>query len=296
MSAVIELEAVTKHYGRTTALDELSLRVEPGQVHGFLGPNGAGKTTAMRVLLGLLGITSGSAKVFGLDPWRDVPAIHARLAYVPGDVALWPNLTGGETLDLLARLHGGNGRRDHWLDVFDLDPTKPNRTYSKGNRQKVALVAAFAADAELLILDEPTSGLDPLIEAAFADAIRAERARGRTILLSSHLLGEVERLCDWVSIIRDGRIVDSAPLAELRGARQTLITARVAGRPDLTLAGVSVIEADGDRLRLSTDASALPEVMRRLAAAGVHHVEAGPPSLEDVFLAHYRSTKQETQK
>ncbi len=289
MTDVIELEAVTKHYGRATALDGMSLRVEEGQVHGFLGPNGAGKTTTMRVLLGLLGISSGRVLVFGLDPWHDVREIHARLAYVPGDVTLWPNLTGGETLDVLARLQGTDGDRKHWLDVFELDPTRKNRTYSKGNRQKVALVAAFAADAELLILDEPTSGLDPLIEAAFAESVRAEHARGKTILLSSHVLGEVERLCDHVSIIRAGKLVDSAPLAELRSAQQTLVTAQVSGRPDLALDGVSVLEADGDRLRLSATASALPEVMRRLAAAGVHHVEAGAPSLEDVFLAHYRS-------
>jgi len=293
VSASIELEAVTKHYGTTTALDGFSLRVEPGQVHGFLGPNGAGKTTTLRVLLGLLGITSGTVRVFGLDPWHDVAAIHARLAYVPGDVTLWPNLTGGETLDLLARLHGKDGDRQRWLDVFDLDPTKRNRTYSKGNRQKVALVAALAADAELLILDEPTSGLDPLVEAAFAEAIRAEHARGKTILLSSHVLSEVERLCDHVSIIRAGRLVDSAPLAELRGAQHTLVTAQVTRRLDLALDGVAVLAEDGDRLRLSVDAAALPEVMRRLAAAGVRRVEAGAPSLEDVFLAHYRSTRPE---
>jgi len=292
VNAVIELDSVTKHYGPTKALDGLSLRVEQGQVHGFLGPNGSGKTTTMRVLLGLLGITSGSVKVFGLDPWHDVPAIHARLAYVPGDVTLWPNLTGGETLDVLARLHGASGDRQRWLDFFDLDPTRRNRTYSKGNRQKVALVAAFAADAELLILDEPTSGLDPLVDAAFGEAVRAEHARGKTVLLSSHILGEVERLCDHVSIIRDGRLVDSAPLAELRGAQQTLITAQLTGRPDLALDGVSILGTDAGRLRLSVTASALPEVMRRLAAAGVHHVEAGSPSLEDVFLAHYRSTER----
>jgi ABC-2 type transport system ATP-binding protein len=287
MNPVIELSAVTKHYGRVPALDGLDLRVEPGQVHGFLGPNGAGKTTTMRVLLGLLGITSGTVTVFGLDPWRDVRELHSRLAYVPGDVTLWPNLTGGETLDILARLHGGGaGDRGHWLDWFDLDPTRKNRTYSKGNRQKVALVAAFAADAELLILDEPTSGLDPLVDRAFAEAVLSEHERGKTILLSSHVLSEVERLCDHVSIIRDGRLVDSGPLAELRGAQQTLIAARVSTVPDLAIDGVSVLEADGDRLRVSATASALPEVMRRLSAAGVHQVEAGAPSLEDVF--HYR--------
>ncbi len=290
MTAVIELDSVTKHYGRTRALDGLTLRVEEGQVHGFLGPNGAGKTTTMRVLLGLLGVTSGRVAVFGLDPWKDVPAIHARLAYVPGDVTLWPNLTGGETLDILARLHGGGGDRQRWLDLFDLDPTRKNRTYSKGNRQKVALVAAFAADPDLLILDEPTSGLDPLVDQAFVQAVRGERARGKTILLSSHILSEVERLCDWVSIIREGRLVDSAPLASLRGAQQTLVTARVGRRPDLALEGVSVLEDSDDQLRLSATAAALPEVLRRLADAGVYNLETGAPSLEDVFLAHYQPT------
>ncbi|MGC3955206.1 MAG: ABC transporter ATP-binding protein [Propionicimonas sp.] len=287
MTSVIELDSVTKHYGRTVALDDFSLRVEAGQVHGFLGPNGAGKTTTMRLLLGLLGITSGRATVFGLDPWRDVQRIHARLAYVPGDVTLWPNLTGGETLDILARLHGSGTDRAPWLELFDLDPTKPNRAYSKGNRQKVALVAAFAADAELLILDEPTSGLDPLVDQAFVQAVRGEQARGKTVLFSSHVLSEVERLCDQVSIIRDGRLVDSGPLAELRGTQQTLVTAQLDSSPDLALAGVTVVERTGDRLRLSVTADALPELLRRLAAAGVRALEAGAPSLEDVFLAHY---------
>ncbi|MFT4296557.1 MAG: ABC transporter ATP-binding protein [Micropruina sp.] len=289
MTAVIEFDAVTKHYGRATALDGLSLQVQEGQVHGFLGPNGAGKTTTMRIVLGLLGISSGRVSVFGLDPWRDVAAIHGRLGYVPGDVTLWPELTGGETLDILGRLHGGVRDRRAWLDLFDLDPTKKNRSYSKGNRQKVALVAAFASDAELLILDEPTSGLDPLVDQAFVQAVRSEQARGKTVLFSSHILGEVERLCDWVSIIADGKLVDSAPLAQLRGAQQTLVTARVDVRPDLALDGVSVLEDDGERLRLSVTTSVLPELLRRLAAAGVHCIEAGAPSLEDVFLAHYRS-------
>lgn len=292
MTTVIELESVTKHYGRTVALDDFSLHVEQGQVHGFLGPNGAGKTTTMRILLGLLRISSGRVTVFGLDPWRDVPAIHSRLSYVPGDVTLWPNLTGGETLDILTRLHGGGRDRRPWLNLFELDPTKKNRTYSKGNRQKVALVAAFSSDAELLILDEPTSGLDPLVDQAFVQAVRGEQAHGRTILLSSHILSEVERLCDWVSIIRNGRLVDSAPLAQLRGAQQTLITAHVDAPPDLALAGVSVVETDGDRLRLSVTAEALPELLRRLAAVGVRQFEAGAPSLEDVFLAHYQAAEE----
>jgi len=213
MSAVIEMNAVTKRYGKTVALDGFDLRVEPGQIHGFLGPNGAGKTTTMRVLLGLLGIQAGTVSVFGRDPWRDVAAIHARLAYVPGDVSFWPNLTGGEILDILARLRGTGGDRNRWLDFFDLDPTKKCRTYSKGNRQKVALVSAFAAGAELLVLDEPTSGLDPLVAESFAHAVRAEHERGATILLSSHILSEVERLCDHVSIIKDGRLAESGPLS-----------------------------------------------------------------------------------
>ena len=225
MSPIIDMSAVTKTYGKTLALDGFDLRVEAGQVHGFLGPNGAGKTTTMRVLLGLLQIQAGTVQVFGLDPWRDTPAIHARLAYVPGDVAMWPNLTGGETLDILARLHGTVSNREKWLELFDLDPTKKCRTYSKGNRQKVALVSAFAADAELMILDEPTSGLDPLVEEAFAQAIRDEHERGKTILLSSHIMSEVERLCDHVSIIKDGRLADSGPLTAFSGGEKTLRSA-----------------------------------------------------------------------
>lgn len=287
MSAVILFDQVRKHYGRTVALDGLDLRVEEGQVHGFLGPNGSGKTTTMRVLLGMLGITSGRVEVFGLEPRGDVASIHARLAYVPGDVVLWPNLTGGETLDVLGRLHGRGGDRTPWLDLFDLDPTKRNRTYSKGNRQKVALVAAFATDAELLILDEPTSGLDPLIERAFAEAVRSERSRGKTILLSSHILSEVEQLCDWVSIIRDGSIVDSAPLAALRGAQRTLVTARVDTQPDLAIEGVEVLQSAGDQLRLRVTTTALPDLLNRLGACGVRTLDIGAPSLEDLFLAHY---------
>ena len=222
MNTVIDMESVTKKYGKTVALDGFGLRLEAGQVHGFLGPNGAGKTTTMRVLLGLLRIQAGTVKMFGLDPWHDSAQIHARLAYVPGDVAFWPNLTGGETLDILARLHGRAGDRKHWLEFFDLDPTKKCRTYSKGNRQKVALVSAFSADAELMILDEPTSGLDPLLEQSFAEAIRSEHERGKTILLSSHILSEVERLCDHVSIVKAGKLVDSGPLSAFGQGERSL--------------------------------------------------------------------------
>ena len=222
MTAIIEMHDVTKTYGKTVALNGLSLQVDQGQIHGFLGPNGAGKTTTMRVLLGLLRIQAGTATVFGLDPWRDVAEIHGRLAYVPGDVTLWPNLTGGEVLDILARLSGTRGDRAHWLAHFDLDPTKKCRTYSKGNRQKVALVSAFSAGAELMILDEPTSGLDPLVNEAFVDAIQSVRDRGATVLLSSHLFAEVNRLCDHVSIVKAGQLVESGPLAAFGDSERSL--------------------------------------------------------------------------
>jgi len=222
MTAIIDMESVTKTYGKTVALDGFGITVEAGQVHGFLGPNGAGKTTTMRVLLGLLRIQAGKATVFGLDPWKDVAQIHARLTYVPGDVSFWPNLTGGEILDVLARLHGTTGDREHWLEFFDLDPTKKARTYSKGNRQKVALVGAFSAGAELMVLDEPTSGLDPLVNEAFVHAIEKERERGTTIFLSSHIMSEVDRLCDHVSIIKAGRLVESGPMSEFRDGGRSL--------------------------------------------------------------------------
>ena len=217
MTDAIVVEALRKSYGRTLALDGLDLAVATGEVHGLLGPNGAGKSTTLRILLGLIRSDGGRATLLGGDPWRDAVALHHRLAYVPGDVALWPNLTGGETIDLLARLRGrlDADRKDQLLERLQLDPTKKARTYSKGNRQKVALVAALASDVELLLLDEPTAGLDPLMEAVFRECIAEERDRGRTVLLSSHILAEVEALCDRVSIVREGRTVESGTLAEL---------------------------------------------------------------------------------
>ena len=214
MAAAITVSELVKTFGATRALDGLDLSVEAGEVHGFLGPNGSGKTTTIRVLLGLLRGDSGHASVLGKDPWRDAVELHRHLAYVPGDVNLWPNMSGGEVIDLLGDLRGGidQRRRDELLDRFDLDPTKKGRTYSKGNRQKVALVAALASDVELLILDEPTSGLDPLMEAVFQDCVMEVRTPGRTVLLSSHILAEVEALCDRVSIIRLGRTVESGTL------------------------------------------------------------------------------------
>src|SRR3954453_7217976 len=234
MTNAIEVRALRKTFGRTTALDGLDLEVRTGEVHGFLGPNGSGKSTTIRVLLGLLRADAGEVRLFGGDPWRDAAALHRRLAYVPGDVNLWPNLTGGEVIDLMGRLRGGldERRRADLLDRFELDPTKKARSYSKGNRQKVALVAALASDVELLLLDEPTSGLDPLMEAVFQDCIRNEALRGRTVLLSSHILAEVEALCDRVSIVRAGRIVQHGTLTELRHLTRTTVVVETAEHAD----------------------------------------------------------------
>jgi polyether ionophore transport system ATP-binding protein len=290
---VIRVSGLVKTFGRVRALDGLDLRVRRGEVHGFLGPNGAGKTTTIRVLLGLLRATSGAVSLLGGDPWADATALHRRLAYVPGDVTLWPTLTGGEVIDLLGRLRGGHdrARRDELVALFDLDPRKRCRTYSKGNRQKVALVAALACDAELLVLDEPTSGLDPLMEAAFAREVARARERGRTVLLSSHVLSEVEALCDRVSIVRAGRTVESAPLAELRAVRRTVVAADLAApAPQLgALPGVHDLRVDHrHRVTCRVDAEHLDGLLRALLAAGVRSLTCRPPSLEELFLAHYQ--------
>src|SRR5262245_33006644 len=268
----IVVEGLTKSFGPTRALDGLDLRVRTGEVHGFLGPNGSGKSTTLRILLGLIRADGGRATMLGGDPWRDVATLHRRLAYVPGDVSLWPNLTGGEAIDLLGRLRGGLDakRREELVERFDLDPRKKARTYSKGNRQKVALVAALASDVELLLLDEPTSGLDPLMEAVFRDCVEDEKRRGRTVLLSSHILAEVEALCDRVSIIRAGRVVDTGTLADMRHLSRTAITADLARAVDLSgVAGVHNLIADGARVRFDVDNAELDTVLTALAAAGV---------------------------
>ncbi len=293
MTTAISVSGLVKSFGRTRALDGLDLSVRAGEVHGFLGPNGAGKSTTIRVLLGLLRASGGSAELLGGDPWSDAVALHRRLAYVPGDVTLWPNLSGGEVIDLLGRLRGGLDpkRRAELLQRFDLDPRKKSRTYSKGNRQKVALVAALASEVELLILDEPTSGLDPLMEAAFRECITEEHRSGRTVLLSSHILAEVEALCDRVSIIRDGRTVESGTLAELRHLTRTSITAELAGAPDglAELPGVHDLELDGTRVRCKVDAEQLDGVLRQLTVAGVRSLVSQPPTLEELFMRHYES-------
>ncbi|CAM3787823.1 ABC transporter ATP-binding protein [Nocardioides zeicaulis] len=294
MAAAIQVSGLVKTFGAVRALDGLDLRVEAGEVHGFLGPNGAGKSTTLRVLLGLLRTDGGSVSVFGLDPWRDATAIHRRLAYVPGDVSLWPNLTGGETIDLLLRMRDldpRGSRRDELLQRFGLDPTKKGRAYSKGNRQKVALVAAFAAPTDLLVLDEPTSGLDPLMEEVFNQCLAEHKAAGTTVLLSSHILSEVERLADRVTIIREGRTVESGTLDELRHLRRNRVRAEVSGEvPDLArLEGVHDVEVDGRVIQASVDPAGLPLLLRALDGAGVVALTSTPPTLEELFLDAYRS-------
>ncbi len=291
MTNAIEVSDLVKTFGRTRALDGLDLRVAAGEVHGFLGPNGAGKSTTIRVLLGLLRANSGRATLLGGDPWNDAVPLHRRLAYVPGEVNLWPNLTGGEVIDLLGRLRGGldRRRRDELLERFELDPTKKGGAYSKGNRQKVALVAALASDAELLILDEPTSGLDPLMETVFQDTIREIMQDGRTVLLSSHILAEVEALCDRVSIIRRGRTVESGTLAELRHLTRTSIAVEterlVVGLENLP--GVHDPHVDGLRARFDVETAQLDGALRFLANFGVRSLTSQPPTLEELFLRHY---------
>jgi ABC-2 type transport system ATP-binding protein len=293
METAIEVTGLVKTFGRTRALDGLDLTVRAGEVHGFLGPNGAGKSTAIRVLLGLLRADAGAARLLGGDPWRDAVALHRRLAYVPGDVTLWPNLSGGEVIDLLGRMRGGvdRRRRDELLAAFELDPRKKGRAYSKGNRQKVGLVAALASDAELLILDEPTSGLDPLMEEVFQHWVARVRAEGRTVLLSSHILGEVEALCDRVTIIRNGRAVETGTLAELRHLQRTSVEAELAGPPHglAGLPGVHDLRVDGDRVRFAVDTPALDAALRRLTEIGVRSLVSRPPTLEELFRRHYES-------
>ncbi|MEU8868058.1 ABC transporter ATP-binding protein [Streptomyces umbrinus] len=290
-TVAISVSGLVKTFGPTRALDGLDLTVATGEVHGFLGPNGAGKTTAVRVLLGLLRADAGEVELLGGDPWRDAVALHRRLAYVPGDVSLWPKLSGGEIIDVFGRLRGDLDpvRRDELLERFELDPTKKSRTYSKGNRQKVALVAALASGAELLILDEPTSGLDPLMETVFQDCIREAKSEGRTVLLSSHILAEVEALCDRVDIIRAGRTVESGTLDELRHLTRTSIDVHTVRPPTGldALPGVHDVRTDGNRARFYVDTAHLDDTVRRLSGFGIRGLISRPPTLEELFLRHY---------
>lgn len=295
MTTVIRTSGLRKHYGRVHALDGLDLSVDEGQIHGFLGPNGAGKSTTIRVLLGLARKTGGEASVFDSDPWRDAVALHRRIAYVPGDVSVWPNLSGGEAIDLMARLRGVTRRdaayraeRERLVEAFQFDPRKKGRAYSKGNRQKVALIAAFAVPADLYILDEPTSGLDPLMDVMFRREVARVRTAGATVLLSSHILSEVEQLCDRVSIIRAGRIVESGTLAELRHLTRTEISFQ--GTDASAAAGIAGAHdpvAEDGRVRFTVDSDAVASTLPELGRRKVAGLRIAPPSLEELFLRHY---------
>lgn len=304
METIIHTVDLHKHFGTVRALDGLNLDVQRGEIHGFLGPNGAGKSTTLRILLGLARATSGTASVLGLDPWQQAVPLHRRLAYVPGDVRLWPNLSGGETIDLLSRLRGPGSagahdgaayrqRKANLCDAFDFDPTKKGRTYSKGNRQKVALIAALATDAELYLFDEPTSGLDPLMEAVFRRETLAVVERGATVLLSSHILSEVEALCHRVSIIRAGKIVDGGTLDSLRHLTRTEVSFAADGldtRALTNLGAVHDLTVDGGRVRFGTDSDRIAEVLPLLGTLNVQGLTINPPSLEELFLRHYGDT------
>jgi ABC-2 type transport system ATP-binding protein len=291
MTSAISVSGLVKTFGQTRALDGLDLSVDTGEVHGFLGPNGSGKSTTIRVLLGLLRADAGDVSLLGGHPWRDAVALHRRLAYVPGDVNLWPNLTGGEAIDLFGALRGGldKRRRAELIERFQLDPSKKARTYSKGNRQKVAVVAAFASDVELYILDEPTSGLDPLMEAVFQECVREVKKEGRTVLLSSHIFSEVEALCDRVSIIRLGKTVESGTLAALRHLTRTSISVETT-HPITGLDGQSGVhdtQVDGNRAKFDVDSNELDHLLRYLTRFEVRTLTSAPPSLEELFMRHY---------
>ena len=298
---VIEARGLAKRFGRVAALDGLDLGVTAGEVHGFLGPNGAGKSTTIRILLGLARASGGSATLFGRDPWNDAVELHRRVAYVPGDVSIWPNLSGGETIDLIGRLRGGTAdtrlytsRKAGLMEVFQFDPSKKGRSYSKGNRQKVALIAAFATPAELYILDEPTSGLDPVMEAVFNGEIRRVAAEGATVLLSSHILSEVERLCDRVTIIRAGTTVESGTLESLRHLTRIEVSFAT-GPSDASLAAIPSahdLHVAGGRVRFTVDNERLPAVLPVLGSLDVQALVIEPPSLEELFLRHYGDPKR----
>ena len=298
---LVQVEGLDKRFGTVQALDGLDLEVGRGEVHGFLGPNGSGKSTTIRILLGLMRADGGAVRLFGGDPWVDAVRLHRHLAYVPGDVTLWPGLTGGQCIDILARAHGhiDERRRAELVERFDLDPTRRSRDYSKGNRQKVSLVAALAADVELLVLDEPTAGLDPLMEQVFQQVVHERRAEGTTVLLSSHLLGEVEALADRVSIIRAGRTVTTGTLTELRRHTHSQVRAVTVRAPALDrLGGLEDVRTGTDEEgRTELHASAEPDAVGALVGvlhdAGIHTLTVTPPSLDDLFLEAYATPETE---
>lgn len=294
--SAIEIRALTKTFGPVRALDGLDLTVHEGEVHGFLGPNGAGKSTTIRILLGLARADGGQVSLLDGDPWRDAVALHRQIAYVPGDVTLWPTLTGGETIDLLARMRGGidTARRAELIERFDLDPRKKARTYSKGNRQKVSLISAFSSNARLILLDEPSSGLDPLMENVFQQCVTEARDRGATVLLSSHILAETEALCDRITIIRSGKTVESGTLESMRHLSRTSIKAEMDSDPgDVSrISGVEDVRFDGHTLHAQVDSGSIGELIRVLGDAGVRSLVSQPPTLEDLFLRHYDTSER----
>ncbi len=290
---ILKTVNVTKKFGKFTALNGVNFEVRSGEVFGFIGPNGAGKSTTIRILLGILKASEGDAKIFGMDAWNDAVEIHKRLSYVPGDVNLWPNLTGGEVIDLFMKMRGSTNKnkREELIDRFNLDPSKKCRTYSKGNRQKVALVSAFSSDADLFILDEPTSGLDPLMEKVFQDCVMEAKLAGKSVLLSSHILSEVERLCDRVGIIRQGKIIESGTLQELRHLTRTnLLVETKEPVPGLAeYKGVYDLNQQDQALSFQVDPEELAEVMKYVSKFGLVRLESSPPKLEDLFMRHYSS-------
>ncbi|MCZ2258146.1 ABC transporter ATP-binding protein [Sporosarcina sp. G11-34] len=295
---ILQVNHLTKKFGKFTALDRVNLEVKKGEIYGFIGPNGAGKSTMIRVLLGILKATSGETKIFGMDAWKDAVEIHKRVAYVPGDVNLWPNLTGGEVIDLFVKLRGTNdkSRREELIKKFDLDPSKKCGTYSKGNRQKVALIAAFSSSADLYILDEPTSGLDPLMERVFQECVHDAKKEGKSVLLSSHILSEVEILCDKVAIIREGRIIETGSLQELRHLTGTIL--RVETKRQMIsldeVKGIHDVEVKGKSYSFHVDANELDEVMQYISRFGIVKLESAPPTLEDLFMRHYEGDSPTT--
>lgn len=291
--SILKTSHLTKKFGTFTALNGVNIEIQKGEVFGFIGPNGAGKSTTIRILLGILQATSGSAHIFDQDVWEESVDIHKRIAYVPGDVNLWPNLTGGEVMDLFAKLRGTghNSRREELIKKFDLDPTKKCRTYSKGNRQKVALVSAFSSDADLYILDEPTSGLDPLMEHVFQECVLDVKQQGKSVLLSSHILSEVEKLCDRVGIIRQGEMIETGTLAELRHlTRIHLLIETKQSIPNLNdQSGIHDLDKTGRTISMHVDPESLDAVMKYVSSFGVQSIESKPPTLEELFMRHYEN-------
>ena len=288
---VLQAHNLVKRFGKVTALDGVNLEVNPGEVYGFIGPNGAGKTTAIRILLGILKPTKGKARVFGKDAWQKAVKIHRDLAYVPGEVNLWPELTGGEVVDLFIRLRGSNNksRREELIRRFDLDPSKKCGNYSKGNRQKVALVSAFASDAELYILDEPSSGLDPLMDRVFRECVLEAKREGKTVFLSSHILSEVEKLCDKVSIIRQGKIIESGSLSELRHLTRNSVLLETRQPVDALaeVKGVHNLQEDQQVYSFQVDSEELDHIIKHVSQFGILKLESAPATLEDLFMRYY---------